>query len=223
MIKLNSKGFGAIEALLIVVIVGVIGGSGYYVYTSQKKTNTALDNAAKSQDEPIKNTKAPTKTAQTADPYEGWKTYGNAKYGISYKYPKIWTTSDDVIADATTQASSATKQEFGTGLKLSTNTKYNDTVTVEVLNESLARATAWYDNYYAQSNLNKVSKTSTSLKGKQSTQYDVTNSGMKSKLYLFSVGDKTYSFGSVNEELNLQAATDYWTTFDKVFDSLEIK
>ncbi len=55
--KLNSKGFGAIEALLILVIIGIIGGVGYFVYSSQKKTNTVLDNAAKSHAEPQKTEK----------------------------------------------------------------------------------------------------------------------------------------------------------------------
>ena len=51
--KLDSKGFGAVEALLIIVIVGLIGSVGYFVYGSQKKTNTSLDNTAKLQVDPL--------------------------------------------------------------------------------------------------------------------------------------------------------------------------
>jgi Tfp pilus assembly protein PilE len=43
--NLNAKGFGILEGLLIVVIVGLLGGAGYYVYNSQKKTNESLDSA----------------------------------------------------------------------------------------------------------------------------------------------------------------------------------
>lgn len=70
--KLNTKGFGAIEALLIVVIVGVIGGVGYFVYNSQKKTSKPLDNAANSQTEP-QNTSTPdnTTTVSAPDKYAG--------------------------------------------------------------------------------------------------------------------------------------------------------
>ncbi len=40
--KLNSKGFGAVEAILIVIIVGLIAGVGYYVYNqSQKQDETS--------------------------------------------------------------------------------------------------------------------------------------------------------------------------------------
>lgn len=45
--KNNQKGFSAVEGLLILVIVGIIGGVGYFVYNSQKSTNTSLDNANK--------------------------------------------------------------------------------------------------------------------------------------------------------------------------------
>jgi uncharacterized protein (UPF0333 family) len=43
--RLNQKGFGALEVLLLLVIVGIIGGAGWYVYQSQKKTNESLDKA----------------------------------------------------------------------------------------------------------------------------------------------------------------------------------
>lgn len=211
-IRKNHSGSGAVVMLLIVVIIAIIVGGGWAVYRHNHKAGTTTLTKT--------TTSSKSTSTQQADPYAGWKTHTNTQYGFSYKYPAIWIPSDDVTTDSTTNA---TKQEFGTGLKLTTNTKYDDTVNVTVLNESLSAATMWYDNNYAQSSLNKVTKTTTELKGKQSTQYDVTNSGVKSKLYLFAVGSKTYTFGSVNEELNLQTSPNYWTDFQKVFDSLTIQ
>lgn len=52
--KNNQDGFGAIEALLIAIVIGLIGGAGWYVYNSQKKTNQTLDKTAQSQSEPQK-------------------------------------------------------------------------------------------------------------------------------------------------------------------------
>jgi hypothetical protein len=92
-----------------------------------------------------------------------------------------------------------------------------------VLNQDLNTSMAWYDSNYAQSSLNKAVKTTNQLKGKPSVQYAVTNSGVDSKVYLFSVGSKTYVFASVNEELNLQASSSYWNDFQKVLDSLTIE
>lgn len=49
--KKNQLGFGTIETLLIVVIVGIVGTVGWFVYNSQKKTNDILDKTTQSQSE----------------------------------------------------------------------------------------------------------------------------------------------------------------------------
>jgi hypothetical protein len=40
--KHNQKGFGAIEALLILVVVGIVGGTGYFVLNSKNDTDKLL-------------------------------------------------------------------------------------------------------------------------------------------------------------------------------------
>ena len=42
----NQKGFHALEALLILVLVGIIAGTGWYVWQSNKKTNKTLSEAS---------------------------------------------------------------------------------------------------------------------------------------------------------------------------------
>ncbi len=37
--KLNQKGFGIIEIILVIVLVGLVGGIGYYVYTQAKNND----------------------------------------------------------------------------------------------------------------------------------------------------------------------------------------
>lgn len=49
--RLNEKGFSAIEAILLLVIISLVGFVGYFVYNSQQKTNSTLDDTAKSQGE----------------------------------------------------------------------------------------------------------------------------------------------------------------------------
>ncbi|MDB5163618.1 MAG: hypothetical protein JWS12_235 [Candidatus Saccharibacteria bacterium] len=61
--KLNSKGFSAVEALLILIIVGVIGFVGWYVYKSQKDTNKTLNNTSQGASTPQKVTKTPTSSS----------------------------------------------------------------------------------------------------------------------------------------------------------------
>lgn len=87
--KLNNKGFGAIEVILIVVIIGLIGGAGYYVYNSQKKTNTALDNAANSQAEPQKSEK--NEESKQVETDEADELINYSRFGVSFVYTKEWT------------------------------------------------------------------------------------------------------------------------------------
>lgn len=42
----NSKGFTLIEALLILVIVGLLGGTGWYVWSARSSTDKSLNQAA---------------------------------------------------------------------------------------------------------------------------------------------------------------------------------
>lgn len=42
----NKNGFAALESLLILVIVAIIGGTGYYVWHSKAQTDKNLNNAA---------------------------------------------------------------------------------------------------------------------------------------------------------------------------------
>jgi hypothetical protein len=42
---LNKKGFAAVEALLIVIILAIIGGTGYYVYQANNKATNTQNNA----------------------------------------------------------------------------------------------------------------------------------------------------------------------------------
>ncbi len=44
----NQKGFGAVETILIVIIVGIIGGTGWYVYSVNKSINASDANTLKS-------------------------------------------------------------------------------------------------------------------------------------------------------------------------------
>lgn len=43
--SLNQRGFGAVEALLIIVIVGIVGGTGYYVYRANNNSTNTQDSA----------------------------------------------------------------------------------------------------------------------------------------------------------------------------------
>jgi Tfp pilus assembly protein PilE len=92
-LKYNQKGFTAVEGLLIVLILVVIGAVGYMVYHNHHKTTTAAATTTSST-KPATSTKTTTSTTtQPASTYAGWKTYTSAEEGASFKYPANWTAT----------------------------------------------------------------------------------------------------------------------------------
>jgi hypothetical protein len=79
----SQKGFGVVEAILIVVIVGILGFTGWYVYSSQNSTNNIYDKTSNS---------ASTKSTKNKDQTAGWKAYSSVAGQYSLKYPASWST-----------------------------------------------------------------------------------------------------------------------------------
>jgi len=84
----NEAGFGAAESLLILVIVAIIGFTGWYVYHAKQtsgKNNTTSASAT------------PTPTSV----YAGWKTYTSSAEKATFKYPAGWAidTADQYVSN----------------------------------------------------------------------------------------------------------------------------
>lgn len=86
---LNSKGFGLISVLVVVVMLAVAGGAGAYVYHrnhTAKATNSSNRSAQTSSNSSTQGN-ASNNTTTSTDPYAGWKTYTDTTYHYSFKYP----------------------------------------------------------------------------------------------------------------------------------------
>ncbi|HWT55790.1 MAG TPA: hypothetical protein VN031_02015 [Candidatus Microsaccharimonas sp.] len=60
----HQSGFAAIEAVLILVIVAMLAGTGYYVWHARQATNRSLEQAAKSTQQKVTASVKPDTTAQ---------------------------------------------------------------------------------------------------------------------------------------------------------------
>ena len=84
--------------VLIVVVVGAITGTGWYVWQSRTKANNLYDSGT------LHNTTGTT-TAQpsaykrTTTVPSDWIVYSNAKYSISFSYPKSWSVISGTNGD----------------------------------------------------------------------------------------------------------------------------
>ncbi len=95
--SLNQKGFAAMEAVLVVVILAIIGGTGYYVYQANNKAtdtqNTAQTNA---------NTAAPhkKKTAKKSST-NGSSTQQSKNSAIEAAVKSYWTKQGKQVDSVT--------------------------------------------------------------------------------------------------------------------------
>lgn len=85
--NINQRGFAILQMILLVVLAGMIGGTGYYVYNAQKETNKSLDSANKNlqQLSERKDTKeTPTETRAE----DSWLKFETADYSV--RIPDGW-------------------------------------------------------------------------------------------------------------------------------------
>lgn len=89
--QLNQKGIAALAVILLIIVAGIIGGSGWYVYNAQKKTQQTLDNTSKSLADPQKAQKdSEQKLVSENDPTKNWKAYSSKEGKFSLRYPQGW-------------------------------------------------------------------------------------------------------------------------------------
>ncbi len=75
----NQRGFGAVELLIILVVVGIVGFGAWYVGKHGNKSATNI-------------TSSSTNSSKTTTP--ATKTYTDNSKTYTLEYPKTWTTSE---------------------------------------------------------------------------------------------------------------------------------
>lgn len=108
--KSNQEGFSAVETSLVLVIVALIGGTGWYVWQSRNKaTNTSQKNnttesAQQSPDELKKTESSAELKIDTVDIPSDWKKYTNETYGFSFRYPTDFSVNENKLANSLDKA-----------------------------------------------------------------------------------------------------------------------
>jgi len=93
--RLNYRGFAAVETVLIVVIIGLLAGVGYYVWHTNQQTKATLDAASKvAQSSPAKVTQKPTNSVSSQTSTTAYLTF--SEWGV--KIPLSPSISDAYYA-----------------------------------------------------------------------------------------------------------------------------
>ena len=90
----NQSGFSAVEGLLILVVVGILGFTGWYVLQAKSNADKSLNSnhstAPIIKKKAAADTKTPIPDVTLADP-EGWKKCEHKVEKVSFSYPATWT------------------------------------------------------------------------------------------------------------------------------------
>ncbi|HEV2120223.1 MAG TPA: hypothetical protein VGS11_09005, partial [Candidatus Bathyarchaeia archaeon] len=82
-----QEGFSAVEALPLVILVALIGVSGWFVYNNHRKTTTTKSSSVSN-----------IQSSNQSNTYAGWKTYSWTAEGLTFKYPSSWVTINPQVS-----------------------------------------------------------------------------------------------------------------------------
>jgi prepilin-type N-terminal cleavage/methylation domain-containing protein len=85
----SSSGFSIIEVLLVLVVVGILGFTGWYVYHARQTSD--------------KDYTVATQSTVPASPYASWKTGSLQFERVSYQYPSNWAITNTSHASNLTE------------------------------------------------------------------------------------------------------------------------
>lgn len=156
-----AAGFSVVHVLLVLVILGIIGGTGWWVYQAQIRTQAALDSAAAQTYATPKKQEAKPNGVQAP---AGYLKYENKNLKFGFAYPEKWGAlqkKDDASAILTLL--SAQMPLIGASSKMTDKTEFKITVTPES------------DTFIATEHKGAIVRPSTSTSG---LQWLVSNPGM---------------------------------------------
>lgn len=87
--RVNQRGFGVLQLILLIVLVGIIGGTGAYVYKAQKDTKKSLDNTSQNLDQ-IAHDKQEGAAEDTAKEEDSWTLFEASDKAYSVRIPDGW-------------------------------------------------------------------------------------------------------------------------------------
>ncbi|MDQ3064918.1 MAG: hypothetical protein M3Q36_01460 [bacterium] len=205
--KWNQNGFSAVEGLLILITIGLIGGVSWYVW--QSKNNRVQQNQASS------NTPQAKVIDNSGIIPKGWREYKDPKYKFSFSYPEDWKITTNTFADDKQYIANADdpKEAEGDGgytLRVFIGT----TLTAEVkAYEDGVQETSFDEEKITKGSYEGIKLTSTYEQKEPKGTF-------RNSVYYFQIGNDVYQWSPVYEQDTLNP--DFITESNNFLDSLKL-
>lgn len=196
--KNYQKGFGVIEMVIIVAIVGLIGAIGWSLYDRQiKSSDDGTTQQAPTDDE------STTYTRSTTPPSD-WKTYSNEKYKITLSYPADWTVSESVFTKKAGEElqnvySKDATEIFVLCYKSNANQEscYSQ---ININNQKFSASLDQLRNYYEDNNI-EYTETERTIDGHEAVEFrtEAQYNLSAQKVYIVAANDLSYVLTTVYE------------------------
>jgi type II secretory pathway pseudopilin PulG len=86
----NASGFSAVEALLVLVLVGILAFTGWFVYHAQKNINKDYNAQQATEDSVKQATAKDSEQIAKTKAFKGWLQFSNTTIGLKFRYPPTW-------------------------------------------------------------------------------------------------------------------------------------
>ena len=216
----NQKGFALVEGLLILIVVGILAGTGWYVWNSRNNTDKSLDNTTKTS----AFTKKPAKANVTSEANipADWPVYKDTTNNLSFSYPSSWNSIPDSYSQQTINITSPDiKVEdivpFG-GTKVTAGNK----ITLIFTTQTGKTLDQIFSSSLAGDPHSNVKKESRKIDGVRAFEYEFGYEGPAARNIIFVKGSQYYVKGLLNAPDVSKSGPGY-DTFIKILDSVEVK
>lgn len=205
MIKKN--GFGTVGALVVLIVVGLIGIAGWYVWGSRNSAQNPEPSSNNLQAE------TPKEYTRSATIPTDWKTYTNDEYKINLKYPSNWSVTTNLI---TKEIGEETQNVYSLNATKIFVICYQDSpefsqscseqvsINNQEFNESLTQLTDYLTN-----SVRSLTKTEMTIDGHRLVEFrfEAGDLDMVQKTYLLDANGYTYGLTTVNDESQIEGGT----------------
>lgn len=226
----NESGFTVVEGLLLVVLVAIIGFTGWYVYKQSQDNPSDKSESSSQQELGVREY-----VRQTSVPAD-WVLYEDKDTGISFSHPQSWKVSKDVVTkeknpdrlpinDYSKNATEATSYcvqplqavEWCPFTFTVTNQKYEDSIEQYKALAPEVKVILWTIDGYSATEFSATTPIFTE-DGEQQAGTETTT------LYIIAANGKTYSFDGVYAEDSKVGGTEFIKAQESLtlFESLRI-